>query len=96
MARKPKVTRTIKTLKLNVLCLDTESAEPFNEVVILPLVKDDKKALKAVQDLFEGTTKKAVHIVDKEEVETLYGMDEQEFIKNSVILDKETRKEIVE
>ena len=33
MARKPMVTRTITTTKCNVLCLDIETAEPFNQVV---------------------------------------------------------------
>lgn len=94
MARKPMVTRTITTTKANVLCMDIQTAEPFNKVVTLPRTyKDDKTLMKKVQEVVEtDTTIKAVYIVDKEEVETLYGMTEQEFIQNAVILDPETRR----
>ena len=93
MARKPMVTRTIVTTKVNVLCLDIQSAEPFNKVVTLPRTyKDDKKLLKKVEEVVNTDNVKAVHIVDKEEVETLYGMDEQLFIEQATILDPETRK----
>lgn len=81
MARIPMVTRTITTTKANVLCLDLVSAEPFNEVVTLPRTyKDDKALMKQVSKVIDNDTRKAVHVVDKEEVETLYGMTEQEFI----------------
>ena len=97
MARKPMVTRTITTTKCNVLCLDIETAEPFNQVVTLPRTyKDEKKLLKMVEEAVNNDKVKAVHIVGKEEVETLYGMTEQQFITNAVILDPETRKELSE
>lgn len=95
MARKPMVTRTIVTTKVNVLCLDIQSAEPFNKSVILPRTyKDEKKLLKKVEEVVNTDEVKAVHVVDKEEVETLYGMTEQDFITNATILDPVTRKEI--
>lgn len=95
MARKPMVTRTIITTKVIVLCLDVNSAEPFNETVTLPRTyKDDKKLLKSVEEVVNTDTVKAVHIVDKKEIETLYGMTEQDFINNAKILDPETRKEV--
>ena len=95
MARKPMVTRTIVTTKANVLCLDIKSAEPFNKVVTLPRTyKDEKKLLKKVEEVVNTDEVKAVHVVDKEEVETLYGMTEQDFIENAVILDPATRKEL--
>lgn len=94
MARKPMVTRTIITTKVIVLCLDVNSAEPFNETVTLPRTyKDDKKLLKSVEEVINTDTVKAVHIVDKKEIETLYGMTEQDFIYNAKILDPATRKE---
>lgn len=93
MARKPMVTRTIITTQVNVLCLDITSAEPFNKEVILPRTyKDDKKLLKKVEEVVNTDDVKAVHIVDKTEVETLYGMTEQDFIDNAVVLDPSTRK----
>lgn len=95
MARKPMVTRTIVTTKVNVLCLDVQTAEPFNKEVILPRAyKDEKKLLKKVEEVVNTEDIKAVHIVDKSEVETLYGMEEQDFITNAEILDPETRKVI--
>lgn len=93
MARKPMVTRTITTTKANVLCMDIQASEPFNKVVTLPRTyKDDKTLMKKVQEVVETDTVKAVHVVDKEEVETLYGMTEQEFIQKAVVLDPETRR----
>ena len=93
MARKPMVTRTIVTTKVNVLCLDIKSAEPFNQVIALPRTyKDEKKLLKKVEEVVNTDDVKAVHVVDKEEVETLYGMTEQDFITNATILDPTTRK----
>ena len=95
MARKPMVTRTIVTTKVNVLCLDIQSAEPFNKVVTLPRTyKDEKKLLKRVEEVVNTDDVKAVHIVAKEEVETLYGMTEQDFITNATVLNPTTRKEI--
>ena len=95
MARKPMVTRTIVTTKVNVLCLDIKSAEPFNKVVTLPRTyKDEKQLLKKVEEIVNTDEVKAVHVVGKEEVETLYGMSEQDFINNAVVLDNETRRPI--
>lgn len=93
MARKPMVTRTIITTKATVLCLDIVAGEPFNETVVLPRTyKDDKALMKKVSEVIDNETRKAVHVVDKVEVETLYGMSEQDFIKLASVLDPETRK----
>lgn len=93
MARKPMITRTIVTTKVTLMCLNITSGEAFNDVVTLPRTfTDEKKLLKKVQEIYDNEEVKAVHIVDKEEIETLYGMDEQDFIKHAVMLDPETRK----
>lgn len=95
MARKPMVTRTIVTTKVNVLCMDLEFTEPCNKEVTLPRTyKTQDKLFKAVSELINSDKIKAVQIVDSEEVETLYGMSEQDFIDNAVKLDNETRKPI--
>lgn len=87
MARIPMVTRTITTTHATVLCLDLVSAEPFNKDVVLPRTyKDEKSLMKKVSALIDNETVKAVHIVDKKEVETLYGMTEQEFIETAKVL----------
>lgn len=87
MARVPMVTRTIVATKVNVMCLDVQKGEPFNESVTVPRTyKNDEVLLKKVRPLLETETVKAVHIVDKEEIETLYGMTEQEFIQHAKVL----------
>ena len=93
--RKPMITRTIKTTKVNVLCCDVNSCELFNKAVVLPRTfKDEKKLLAKVHELVDTDEVKTVHIVDVAEVETLYGMTEQDFIEHAIELDPETRKAI--
>lgn len=87
MARVPMVTRTITTTKANVMCVDVEAREPFNKVVTVPRTyKDNDSLLKKVKPIIETETVKAVSIVDKTEIETLYGMTEQEFILHATVL----------
>lgn len=95
MARVPMVTRTITTTEVNVMCLDVEKGEPINkDVTVSRTFKDDEKLLKEVKKIIETDTIKGVHIVDKREVETLYGMPEQEFIEHATVLPpRETKKE---
>lgn len=95
MARKRMITRTILTTKVNALCMDTQTCEACNKDVVLSRTyKDNDKVLKAVKSVLDTPTFKVVDIVDVSTVETLYGMDEQKFINESVILDPETRKEL--
>lgn len=95
MARVPMVTRTMTTTKVNVLCMDLVDAEPVNKDITLPRTyKDENKLFKAVQTILDTDELKAVQIVDKEEIETLYGMTEQEFIENAKVLDPTTRKTV--
>lgn len=69
------------------MCLDIETGEPFNKTVVVPRTyKDDEKLLKKVKEVLETETLKPVHIVDKEEIETLYGMKEQDFIEHAEVL----------
>lgn len=82
MAREPQVSRTLKTTKVNALCLDIVSCEPFNkEVILTGTYKDNAKLEKKVRELVDSETEKFVHIADMEVVETLYAMTEQDFIK---------------
>ena len=95
MARKRMVTRTILTTKATVLCMDTESLKSEYKDVILPRTyKDEEKLFKAVKNAVDTDTFKAVKIEETSSVETLYGMDEQDFIDNAKILDPNTRREI--
>lgn len=76
------------------MCLDIESGEPCNKSVVVPRTyKDDEKLLKKVKEVLETETLKPVHIVDKEEIETLYGMTEQNFIEHAEVLPPRTAAE---
>lgn len=93
MARVPMVTRTITTTKANVMCVDVEAGEPFNKEVTVPRTyKDNDSLLKTVKPIIETETVKAVHIVGKTEIETLYGMTEQDFIEHAEVLPERTTK----
>lgn len=94
MARVPMVTRTITTTKVNVMCLDIETGEPCNKSVVVPRTyKDNETLLKKVKEVLETETLKPVHVVSKEEIETLYGMPEQEFIEHAKVLPSRTVSE---
>lgn len=89
------VTRTIESTKVNALCMDIQSAEPMNkEFNLSGTYKDEAKLLKAVQKSFDTDALKVVHIVDSEVINTLYGMDENEFLAHAVVLDPTTRKPV--
>ena len=87
--RKPMVTRTFQTTKVTVMCLDIEAGESVTRVLTLPRAyKDSKKLLKACEEAITEENVKAVHVVDTEVIETLYGMEEQKFIENADVLQK--------
>ena len=93
MARVPMVTRTITTTKAIVMCVDVEAGEPFNKEVTVPRAyKDNDSLLKTVKPIIETETVKVVYIVDKTEIETLYGMTEQRFIEYASVLPERTAK----
>ena len=97
MAREPMVTRTITATKIVALCLNIETAEPFNkEVTISGTFKDEKSMMKAAEKILNTETEKTVRIVSSEEIETLYGMTEQEFIQKAKVLPPRPKKEKTE
>lgn len=87
MARVPMVTRTITATKAIVMCLNIEQGEPCNVSVTVPRTyKDEESLLKKIKPMVETDTVKAVHIVSTEQVETLYGMTEQDFMEHAKVL----------
>lgn len=87
MAKMRMVTRTVKCTKVNVMCLDIEKGEPFNEYATISGVFDNpEKLLKACKEVLDTDTEKAVAIVEKKEIEQLYGMSEQDFISLAKLL----------
>lgn len=94
MARARKVTRTIASTKVVVMCVNTETAVVENyEVTIAGVYSDDKKRMKAVTKVVETETLKPVSVVSTEVIETLYGMDEQKFIEMAEVLPPRDKKE---
>lgn len=94
MARVRKVTRTISSTKVIVMCVDTETAKVNNyEVEIAGVYPDEKKLMKAVSEVVETETLKPVSVVSTEVIETLYGMDEQKFIEMAEVLPPRDKKE---
>lgn len=94
MARARKVTRTISSTKVIVMCVNTETAVVENyEVTIAGVYPDEKKLMKAVTKEVETETLKPVSVVSTEVIETLYGMDEQKFIEMAEVLPPRDKKE---
>lgn len=87
MARIPQVTRTITTTHATVLCLNLDTKQSETKEVVVPRTyKTDADVLKAVKRSVDTDSMKAVHIVNTEVVETLYGMTEEEFIAHAAPL----------
>lgn len=81
------ITRTIKSTKVNALCLDIVSAEPFNQSFTLAgNYKDTAVIKKVLEKQFNNEEHVIAHIVSVEELNTLYGMSEQKFIENAEVL----------
>lgn len=94
MARARKVTRTIASTKVVVMCVNTETAVVENyEVTIAGVYSGDKKLMKAVTKVVETETLKPVSVVSTEVIETLYAMDEQKFIEMAEVLPPRGKKE---
>lgn len=82
--RKPVVTRTLKSTEVNVLCLDIETAEPFNRTIILPRTyKNDEAMLKVAKAEIDTDKVKAVAIAASKVKLCKYGMSEAAFIANA-------------
>lgn len=87
MARERMVTRTVAATEVNALCLNIETAEPFNKTVILSGTFKDKQAIeKVAKKAIDTDLEKCVAVVEYTEKETLYGMPEQQFIELAKVL----------
>lgn len=84
MARK-KITRTIKSTDVTVMCVNTTTAEVFNRsATLVGTFKDDAAALKAyVKNVTLPVNEKIVCVVDTEQHEQLYGISEADFIAHA-------------
>lgn len=87
MGRQKMVTRTIKLNIYNCLCMNTVLCEPFNkEISTGRSFKSEKKRDEFLREQIDTETEKFVSVVDETVNDVLYGMPEDEFIKNAVEL----------
>lgn len=87
MPRIPQVTRTLKTTRATVMCIDLTTQETFTQdVVLIRSYKDERQILKQASKQLNSDTVRAVYVVKYHVEETLYGMTEQEFIKVAKVL----------
>ena len=94
MARKAMVTRTIKGTKVSALCVDTVEQKTYVKDVTLGGTYDDEKSLnKALSAVINDNTNRYVSVIATEVFETLYGMDETEFIAHAEVLPPRSVKE---
>ena len=88
------ITRTITTTVADAFCIDKNSKETFFETVTLSgTFKDEKKLNKAIAKMLDSDYIRFVYAENVHEVETLYGMDENEFIKNAKVLPPRNTKD---
>ena len=93
MARVPMVTRTIPTTAAQIVCVNVEDRSVFEQIITLPRTyKDENKLMKQIEAVLKNEPVKPIGILKTEVHETLYGMSEQDFIKNATVLDPKTRK----
>lgn len=84
--RKPAVTRTISTLNITVLGMDTVSCEPMNKtypVYESEAPKDEAKLFNYICKMYETDTFKISAITDKTVVTKTYTMPLSKYIEES-------------
>lgn len=84
--RKPSVTRTISTLNVTVLGMDTVSCEPMNKtypVYESEAPKDEAKLFNYIRKMYETDTFKISAITDKTRVTKTYNMPLSKFIEEA-------------
>lgn len=84
--RKPSVTRTISTLNITVLGMDTVKCEPMT--LTLPIYeseapKDEDKLFKYIRNMYETDTFKISAITGKELVTKTYSMPLSKYIEEA-------------
>ena len=86
------VTRTITVNKLNVMCVNTETAEVENRIVTLKeLPKKESALMSAIATAINDSAIKPVQVVDRTTETHRYGITEQAFYDNAVELPLITR-----
>ena len=99
MARERMVTRAIIGTEVTALCFyNGENTCKEVTTLLAGVFKNADKLEKKLKSVLDDSEKTFVKVISKTEKATLYGMTEDDFIKNAVVLDPETRRrlEVVE
>ena len=84
--RKPSITRTISTLNITVLGMDTVSCEPMTKtypVYESEAPKDEEKLFNYIRKMYETDTFKISAITDKKAVTKTYTMPLSKYIEEA-------------
>ena len=84
--RKPAVTRTISTLNITVLGMDTVSCEPMTKTYPIyesDAPKDEAKLFNYIRKMYETDTFKISAITDKKAVSNTYSMPLNKYIEEA-------------
>lgn len=84
--RKPAITRTISTLNITVLGMDTVSCEPMTKtypVYASEAPKDEEKLFNYIRKMYETDTFKISAITDKKTVTKTYTMSLKKYIEEA-------------
>lgn len=91
MARERMVTRTVSVSNVQVMCLDTITAEvQVHNYKMNGEYTDFNQAIKAVKKVHETDTFKCVSVMSITMEEVLYGMSELDFIRLAKVLPPRT------
>ena len=88
--RKPVITRTVSTLNVTVLGMDTVSCEPMNKtfpVYESEVPHDEAKLFNYIRKMYETDTFKISAIVNKDAVSKTYSMPLNKFIEEADTVD---------
>lgn len=89
--RKPTVTRTINTLNVTVLGMDTVSCEPMTKtypVYESEVPRDEAKLFNYIRKMYETDIFKISAITDKTLIRCTYAMPVNKFIEEAELVDR--------
>ena len=89
MAKQKYLTRTMKSTRASILCMDIETAEPMSKIVVLGgTFKNTADILKRAKKQIENDRVKAVAVADYQTESALYKMSEDFFLANAEKVEK--------
>ena len=91
--KKNYITRTIQLGSYEVMGINLETTEVSTNVSVIPSYQRIKDPVKYFSGLMDTPTFKVVSVKFNGATETLYGMTEEDFIENAVVMKSRLTKE---